>query len=297
MNKQAATAANPTQDDASVAKVTTLPPLGECQVRAIPIAQINLDESRFDYRVEPEDESLEASLTVHGQQVPVILWGDEAPYEIINGHRRVRALKALGVEVVMAIVRDNIESEEQANVLAFLDDHQHLALDPVDRVAIVKRFEADGKSDSYIKTALAIGDTILREIRRFDRMPDYLKDQVRNGVINWMHAQTLNSYSKKMPLDYAEWVAKAKDGLSARQMKTEIKELAKAHKANATPEPLKTRKKGSGFSLSIKVTSKTSAEDLARYQEALDEAQAMMQAHEAQAGSEGGDGSTDSGSN
>ena len=247
-----------------------LPALQECEVIKVALKDIHIDDPNCDYRVEPLDGSLNLSLVLHGQQVPVVLYGDK-PFEVINGHRRIRTLREIGVSSVLAIIRDDIESVEQAHALAFIDDNERLALDAVDRAHLISKLEGLGKSDVFIKEMLGISDTTLKEARRVLKMNDYLRDQLKAGRINNRHAQALHKYGEKLGLDYAVWVSKAETGMSSREVEKELRLLAKASRPTQ-PSILKKNKDGEIVGISLKVTKVTDTDEALK---ALEEVKAV----------------------
>ena len=73
-------------------------------VTAIPLEQIDLDNTQFEYRLDPDLAALVESIKKDGQQLPVILRGRKPPYQLICGFRRARSIKAIGGATVKAII-------------------------------------------------------------------------------------------------------------------------------------------------------------------------------------------------
>ena len=91
-------------------------------VRRLPIAQIdNFPEHPFKVKDDEEMEKLKDSISLYGILTPVVARRCEnGRYELISGHRRKYACKALGIELIPAIVREM--SREEA-VIAMVDSN------------------------------------------------------------------------------------------------------------------------------------------------------------------------------
>lgn len=91
-------------------------------VRRLPIAQIdNFPEHPFKVKDDEEMEKLKDSISLYGILTPVVARRCEnGRYELISGHRRKYACKALGIEFIPAIVREM--SREEA-VIAMVDSN------------------------------------------------------------------------------------------------------------------------------------------------------------------------------
>ena len=72
-------------DAPALAPVAPPAPAAERILRRVPLHEIGLEQRRFQYRVSRSIAKLTESLLLQGQQVPVILRGSQAPYEIVSG--------------------------------------------------------------------------------------------------------------------------------------------------------------------------------------------------------------------
>ena len=81
-------------------------------VTAIPLEQIDLDNTQFEYRLDPDLAALVESIKKDGQQIPVILRGRKPPYQLICGFRRARSIKAIGGATVKAIILPDLDDEK-----------------------------------------------------------------------------------------------------------------------------------------------------------------------------------------
>ena len=92
------------------------------KVRRVPVAMIDdFPEHPFKVKDDEEMEKLKDSISLYGVLTPVVARRCEnGRYELISGHRRKYACKALGIEFIPAIVREM--SREEA-VIAMVDSN------------------------------------------------------------------------------------------------------------------------------------------------------------------------------
>ena len=59
-------------------------------ITELPLENIDLSNTQFEYRIDPGLELLIESIKKDGQQIPVIVRGTRPPYQLICGFRRTR---------------------------------------------------------------------------------------------------------------------------------------------------------------------------------------------------------------
>ena len=91
-------------------------------IRSVPLGLIDdFPEHPFKVKDDEETEKLKDSISLYGVLTPVVARRCEnGRYELISGHRRKYACKALGIELIPAIVREM--SREEA-VIAMVDSN------------------------------------------------------------------------------------------------------------------------------------------------------------------------------
>lgn len=167
----------------------SMPVIGE-QYRAIKLAAIVGDSALqartpFDPERDDEDRALVESLASDGQRVPVFVTEVEGAtpveYTLLDGHRRVAALRHLNRELVKTIIarkgqgmlecdlitltaniRKQLTPLEQARVIARLRERHSLTLDAIaNKVGLSARYVSELKAlletDPAIQTALEKG--------------------------------------------------------------------------------------------------------------------------------------------
>ena len=154
------------------------------QVCNIPVSEIHpSDENPRQNMDEESVKELAESIKIYGVLQPVIIRPDEdfgteaSPWEMVCGHRRLKACELLGLETIPAIIRDDM-SDDEAYDLMIVENLQRQDLSPLDEAVAYKalydgfpttgrvgvtiqelavRF---GKSEKYIRGRLSLNDLI-----------------------------------------------------------------------------------------------------------------------------------------
>jgi ParB family chromosome partitioning protein len=99
---------------------------------------MNLEHHQLEIRYEDlrvrrpsKERQVLSSLATHGQQVPIVVVsaGEDGRYVVVDGHKRLRALKKLGQDVVQATVWDMGEAEALLLVRAMRSSESESALE------------------------------------------------------------------------------------------------------------------------------------------------------------------------
>jgi ParB/RepB/Spo0J family partition protein len=144
--------------------------------------QLDLRYEGLRRRHPAQERQLLASVAELGQQTPVIVIGQASPFVLIDGYKRVRALKRLGRDTVRSMQWSVSELEalllerslrqgsedtlDQAWLLSELQQRFGLSLDE-----LARRFE---RSRSWVSRRLAL----------IQALPQAIQDQVRTGVLS-----------------------------------------------------------------------------------------------------------------
>ena len=144
---------------------------GERILRRVALHEIDLKKRRFQYRVSRSISKLQDSLLLQGQQVPVILRGKEAPYEIVSGFGRCDALALAEKQgrakdvLVWADVRPELEDRE-AHEISVLENEDREGLSELDRVNKAKKLKTEGYVVAEIATVLKKGERMVHTTSR-----------------------------------------------------------------------------------------------------------------------------------
>lgn len=187
------------------------------------------DFSNHPFRIYSDEklENLKKSISELGIISPIIVRKQNHKYEILSGHNRVNAAKAIGIKSVPAIVKEHISDEEAMLIVTESNLMQRTFADMAysERAAVInvhyQALKRQGKRTDLIKeleeiTSRQVGEklnksdsetnlfsarTISRYIR-VDGMMEGLKEKLDAGRLKFTVAETL-SY---LDIEYQEMV-------------------------------------------------------------------------------------------
>ncbi len=197
-------------------------------IETIQAKDIDLVDTRFQYRITSKTDDLVPSLIRDGQLVPVILWGNEAPYKIIDGHRRVTAIKSIGWDSVKSIVRRNI-SEDDAYRLSFIENAKRKSFTPMDMAHAIWKGLSRGKTPKDFIHDFNLSERQIQRYKALIDFPKQVKEALIAGKILMAHAQVFNALGIE---DISPWIATIETGVSAQALKRAIQ---KEHKPQTKP--------------------------------------------------------------
>ncbi len=114
------------------AAIAERPPVDDRLVHSLAMSAIQPSRRNPRLRVGRIDE-LADSLRTHGLLQPIVVRRRAAGYELIAGHRRYEAARALGWAEIAAVVRD--ETDGQAYILTLVENLQRENLQPKEEAA------------------------------------------------------------------------------------------------------------------------------------------------------------------
>lgn len=186
-----------------------------------------------------EEEDLKNSIKERGVIQPVLVRRKDSAYELIAGERRLRAVKALGIAQLPAIIKDVTDSE--ALELALVENLQREGLNPIEEAHAFQRL-ADEFEYTQDKIAQAVGKdrATVSNILRLLKLPPKIQDGLSQGVLTMGHARAILSLpdTKEQIAMYEKILQKE---FSVREAEVAVKNLTKPHKRHRTykdPEAL-----------------------------------------------------------
>ena len=164
------------------------------EVKELEIAQLDL--RYFHTRVMQQDRllSLAVSLDVCGQMRPVIT---AAHYVLVDGYRRVEALKICGKDTVMAQVWDCREDQALLQLLCV-----QRRWDAVEEAAIIRELiRRHELSQAQVARMLCKDPSwVDRRLSLLDSLPDEILDSVKSGrVSSWAASRVLAPLARANP--------------------------------------------------------------------------------------------------
>lgn len=126
---------------------------------SIPMSEIYVDES-FNSRDKitiPQIVELAKSIATHGQKIPVILRPSKKEgfkYDLIAGFRRFRSLQYNNMSTIMADIRYDLESDDEAIKMNLIENLERTALTRAEEAKWVAHYTAKGYSIQAISDEL-----------------------------------------------------------------------------------------------------------------------------------------------
>ncbi len=235
---------------------------------------IDLDDDRFQIRLDGRYEDLVESLKAQGLRVPVFLWmapeeRRRKPYVIICGFRRVRAALRLGWTKIPALFFDG--SEKEAFAFAFIENYKRRTLKPIERAHAIWKLRERWSLD-LSGTAVLLGLSE-RQIRRYSKLlsfPGDVLEALRDGRINMGHAALLSPLDEKRRTRLIARIERER--LSREALKKELR------RTRTLTRKCYFTKTDQGFRLQgVSVSSRTSAAEKERIRHALLQALSVLE--------------------
>ncbi len=189
------------------------------EVQDIPVEEIALEDATFQYRFNSSVADLRASLKHEGQKEPIDLTGSK-PYRIIDGFRRVDAVRALGWKAVKALVHKGI-SDEEAHKLAFIKNVVRKNLSPMDKANAIYQAKQRGRKAAEIAEFFNLSEKQLQRYEGLLEFPSEIQKLIDKGQVSMGHAKALADFKVK---NLDEWVKRIEaESLPQKQLKRELK--------------------------------------------------------------------------
>ena len=223
--------------------VADLPGLPEDTiVQDVPLESImgNLDPFQLRLEVGAVD-NLCQSIKTSGQQVPIVLWEQDIGEDliIIDGHRRVQALRELGRETVRGIVRDDLD-EPHAYRLAWELNVERRGLGPLDKANALRLIrEREGVTLQEAAGYLGLTRSTASRLVQLLELPEVLRKAVADEQLSPAHALHLGQHQDE---DLGAWIKRVKEeGLGVRQLQKELGKVSRGR------ERAYLQRRGGGF--------------------------------------------------
>ncbi len=168
---------------------------------------------------EEELVELKSSIQKYGVLEPVIVRKSKNGYELVSGERRLRAVRALGIETIPAVIREKV-SDREMQILSLVENQQRADLNDLEIAMgyneLLLKFNythekiADdtGKSRPYVSNIL-----------RLLKLPDEIKQAITDKKISSGHARALLSINdEEEQLSLLEKIIT--EGLNVRQIES-----------------------------------------------------------------------------
>jgi ParB/RepB/Spo0J family partition protein len=194
------------------------------EIQDVPLEDINAEDKTFQYRFSANVGDLKHSLINEGQKEPIDLTGSK-PYRIIDGFRRVETIRRLGWPSVKALVHRGIDDGE-AHKLAFIKNVVRKNLSPMEKANAIFLAKQRGMKASDLMEYFSLSEKQLKRYEALLDFPPEVQKRLDKDEITMAHAKVLSEFKVK---DLSEWIKKvSEDGLSAKQLKKELRKASGA---------------------------------------------------------------------
>ena len=246
-------------------------------VTELPLENIDLSNTQFEYRLDPGLELLIESIKKDGQQIPVIVRGTKPPYQLICGFRRTRSITAIGGGTVKAIILPDID-DDKAHRLSVLENEERKSLTDLDRANACKRLQDEGHNQEEIgrimnRSAMQIS----RYLSLLTLAPEII-EALKAGKIETGHALELRGIAGSN-IDVKELIGEIETrDLSVRDLQRRLKNVARTRPERKKETPYFKRTK-QGFKLiGFSYRPDLPAEEKQKAVQALKDALAVLEA-------------------
>lgn len=219
-------------------------------VTAIPLEQIDLDNTQFEYRLDPDLAALVESIKKDGQQLPVILRGRKPPYQLICGFRRARSIKAIGGATVKAIILPDLD-DEKAHRLSVLENEERKSLTDLDRANACQRLQKEGKTQEEIARIMGCSQPQVSRYLRLLTLPEPVFASLKKGKITTAQALALKVTDELYSVEYLlEFLHRLeKENLSSRTLERMMKRAKQKTKGETKTDRVYFKRTKQGFKL------------------------------------------------
>jgi ParB/RepB/Spo0J family partition protein len=225
-------AAAPTKPSSENARSPVLiDALNGATITDVPKGDINHDDRSTQFRITTRVDDLRASIERQGQSHPVDLFGTK-PYRIIDGFRRVQAIKELGWPVAKAIVHGGI-TKDDALRLAFTSNAARKNLSPLDKANAIRVCKQCGMKAPEVATMLGISERQLERYAWLLTFSKSLQELVDANEVSMAHAVVIAKFDGISLVDWVERLQEQK--WSASELRRELRKAASKRATKSRP--------------------------------------------------------------
>ncbi|MFH1190342.1 MAG: ParB/RepB/Spo0J family partition protein [Candidatus Omnitrophota bacterium] len=211
---------------------TIAPQIMSDHVIQVPVSQIkaNKYQPRTDFNQEKLNELI-SSVKEKGVIQPVLVRRTADGYELIAGERRLRAVRAIGIEKIPAIVK-NVADIDMLEI-SLIENIQREELNPIEEAYAFQKLITDFKfTQEDIATAVGKDRSTIANTIRLLGLAKKIQDYISKGAITAGHAKALLSLPAE-PDQLRVCNLIVKKGLSVR----ETESIVASRSSGAKPRP------------------------------------------------------------
>ena len=198
----------------------------EYKIRRIPAEQIHANaEQPRQYFSDAQLAELAESICEQGLIQPIIVrMISDQNYQIVAGERRWRACKMLGMTEIPAIIREQDENVEKADLASVIENIQRVDLNAVELAdAYAKILKAYNFTQEELAKKLGVSRASVANTIRLQKLPEVVKDLIIQGKLTEGHARPLLTLEKEEDIVSLANEASASN-LSVRDVELKVRE-------------------------------------------------------------------------
>lgn len=198
----------------------------EYKIKRIPADQIHANaEQPRQYFSDAQLAELAESICEQGLIQPIIVrMISDQNYQIVAGERRWRACKMLGMAEIPAIIREQDENVEKADLASVIENIQRVDLNAVELAdAYAKILKAYNFTQEELAKKLGVSRASVANTIRLQKLPNIVKDLIIQGKLTEGHARPLLTLEKEEDIVSLANEASASN-LSVRDVELKVRE-------------------------------------------------------------------------
>jgi ParB/RepB/Spo0J family partition protein len=150
-------------------------------------------------RIDPGDISdLQGSIRRDGMQEPLFVYETEqGTLAVIDGSRRLKAVKAMGMQQVSCLIKKKGLSDAQAAHLSYVKNFERKTLSPIEIALHMKTMKDYGYTDSELGLMGYGSQTNITNKKKLLDLSDKIQAQIHDGTLTAAHGQALVKLPKR----------------------------------------------------------------------------------------------------
>ncbi len=201
------------------------------QIKEVDIHLLNLRYSHTRIKNDKDLVTLTNSIQKYGQIVPGLAISEQERYVLIDGYKRLAALKACGRD---CITIELIVAKEHDSLFTLLAQHNERKLEAIEQAALIQELHGNFSS-SFSEIARRLGKSkswVKRRLDLIESLPEEVYQAVMTGKLSsWAASRILVPLARANEQDCLELTRKIiKDPLSTRELVQLYKHYGKSNR-------------------------------------------------------------------
>ena len=192
------------------------------------LSALDLDKDKFNLRADLEDDTFADSIRDNGQLVAIAVRRipDSERFEVLDGWRRVTALKKLDKEQVLAVVHDDLDDDAAYRFVLDVNLNQE-SYGGVDLINAALRMQRDGKTVDEVAELCGVSKRTAEHRLSAAKLTDEIKAKLDSEEHLHVHhlAAIAAAARRDKNIDVEDWVKKCvSKKLSVRALRESLAE-------------------------------------------------------------------------